>query len=144
MVNNFNGQKQIKFLWLKDFRLYVYCERSISISRRQSLNNIGWRVEGTQLAPLHPPCREKEREREKTRSCILFPSHFDLRRGNSTDVTQSEAAVLVFSAADDCERRINYLEHVELKATIEHPVRGRLEIFLTSPAGLPQQNSLHK
>ncbi|KAL0271690.1 UNVERIFIED_CONTAM: hypothetical protein PYX00_008705 [Menopon gallinae] len=30
---------------------------------------------------------------------------------------------------------INYLEHVELQINIEYPVRGDLEIYLTSPAG---------
>lgn len=31
--------------------------------------------------------------------------------------------------------QINYLEHVELIATIEYPTRGDLELFLTSPMG---------
>ncbi|XP_059487081.1 neuroendocrine convertase 1-like isoform X2 [Neocloeon triangulifer] len=56
-------------------------------------------------------------------------------KGNSTTETQTEgSARLVFSTAD-CEEHVNFLEHVELKATIEHAIRGQLEIFLTSPAG---------
>ncbi|CAB3387502.1 Hypothetical predicted protein [Cloeon dipterum] len=42
--------------------------------------------------------------------------------------------LLSFSTAK-CKQTVNFLEHVEFKASIEHPVRGQLEIFLTSPAG---------
>ncbi|XP_044262111.1 neuroendocrine convertase 1-like [Tribolium madens] len=33
------------------------------------------------------------------------------------------------------KNRVRFLEHVELRTTIEYPIRGVLEIFLTSPSG---------
>ncbi|XP_052123023.1 neuroendocrine convertase 1-like [Frankliniella occidentalis] len=48
--------------------------------------------------------------------------------------------IAVLFASDGCgggppEQAVNFLEHVEVSANVEYPVRGALEMYLTSPAG---------
>lgn len=53
----------------------------------------------------------------------------------SRDVTLSyDRPVFLKFHATACSD-VNYLEHVELQINVEYPVRGDLEIYLTSPAG---------
>ncbi|KAK3925028.1 Neuroendocrine convertase 1, partial [Frankliniella fusca] len=53
--------------------------------------------------------------------------------------------VAVLFSSDGCEsdgvpeQAVNFLEHVEVVANVEYPVRGALEMYLTSPAGTKVQ-----
>lgn len=42
---------------------------------------------------------------------------------------------IVTTGCRDSINYVRYLEHVELQTTIDYPIRGVLEVFLTSPSG---------
>jgi proprotein convertase subtilisin/kexin type 1 len=66
------------------------------------------------------------------RSCATYFPGFIKR-----DIASQVNTVLTFTT-DGCaglQNEINYIEHVQLIADINHNNRGRLEIWLTSPAG---------
>ena len=59
---------------------------------------------------------------------------FSLSSFRSSDVIRSGDSLSVdFSVPDDA--RVRRLEHVEVVANIEYPVRGALEVALVSPKG---------
>jgi len=65
--------------------------------------------------------------------CYIPQSHGSA----ATFFTSKQSALVVFDS-DACrgtDEEINYLEHVEVVVTVEYPIRGRLEIELTSPSG---------
>jgi hypothetical protein len=103
---------------------YVVNKRGFKVSPRYGfgLMNAGRMVEVAKTWTNVPPMV----------SCMTLNSKF---RVNSVQTTNSLEAVLNTDACANTPNEINYIEQVEVIVTITAPVRGQLEVFLTSPMG---------
>jgi subtilisin-like proprotein convertase family protein len=56
-------------------------------------------------------------------------------KSNTVQKIDAIEATLTTDACYNSENEVNFIEQVEIVVSIQAPVRGNLEIFLTSPMG---------
>lgn len=103
---------------------YIVNKRGFLVSPRYGfgLMNAGRMVELAKSWRNVPPMQ----------SCQTLNSNFKVK---TLQFTNSIEATLNTDACQNTVNEVNYIEQVEIVATVRAPVRGLLEIYLTSPMG---------
>ncbi len=104
---------------------YIVNKRGLKVSSRYGfgLMNSGRMVEMARTWTTVPPFQ----------SCTTFNANqYSVK---TVQMSNSIEATLNTDACSNTVNEVNFIEQVEIIATIKAPIRGMLEIYLTSPMG---------